>query len=50
MAEPAAGAAGLLAQLGGGLVPVVVGVVTYAAAARLLRIPEMDEVLGLVRR
>jgi len=48
--EAVTGGRGLLAQLVDGLVPVAVGVAAYAAAARLLRIPEMDEVIGLVRR
>ena len=48
--ETATGGQGLLGHLVVGLVPVAVGGVTYASFARLLRIPEMDELLALVLR
>lgn len=48
--ESAFGAEGLVAQLAAGLLPVAVGVAVYTAACRLLRIPELDELLAAVRR
>jgi hypothetical protein len=44
------GTRGLPAQLAVGLLPVVVGVAAYAAASRLLRIPEAEAVESFVRR
>lgn len=48
--EGAFGTHGLGAQLATGLGPVLVGVLCYAAAARALRIPEVDAILALARR
>jgi hypothetical protein len=48
--EAATGGQGLFGHLVVGLVPVAVGGVTYASLARLLRVPEMDELLALVLR
>jgi putative peptidoglycan lipid II flippase len=47
--ERAFGTHGLRAQLVTGLLPVCVGVVTYAALTRLFRVPEAEAVLGMVR-
>ena len=47
--ESVAGTAGLAAQLAAGLVPVAVGVLAYAAAARLLHISELNELIGALR-
>lgn len=44
------GTRGLPALLAGGLLPVLVGVAAYAAAARALRIPELEDLLGVLRR
>jgi len=46
--EGVMGTSGLLAQLVTALVPVAVGVLTYGAMARLLRIPEAGAVLSLL--
>jgi putative peptidoglycan lipid II flippase len=40
------GTASLLARLATGLLPVLVGVAAYAAAGKVLRIPELDAVAG----
>jgi hypothetical protein len=44
------GAQGLLAQLATGLLPVLIGVVAYALAARWLKVPEAGALLGLLGR
>jgi putative peptidoglycan lipid II flippase len=43
------GTRGLLRQLVVGLAPVAVGIGLYLAAARLLRLPEVDAILGAIR-
>jgi hypothetical protein len=44
------GTRGLTAQAVTALVPILLGVAVYGLATRLLRLPELDAVLGLVRR
>jgi len=44
------GSRGFPAQLAVGLLPVVVGVLAYGAATRLLEVPEAEAVLALIRR
>jgi putative peptidoglycan lipid II flippase len=48
--EAAFGTHGLAAQLVTGLGPVLVGVLSYAAVARVLGIPEVEAILALARR
>ncbi|MGB8930786.1 MAG: murein biosynthesis integral membrane protein MurJ, partial [Anaeromyxobacteraceae bacterium] len=43
-------ARGLPRQLGLALLPIAVGGVAYLAAAKALRIPELDELVGVLRR
>jgi putative peptidoglycan lipid II flippase len=49
-AEARLGTAGLVAQLVTGLGPVLAGALVYAAAARAFRLPEMQAILGNLRR
>jgi putative peptidoglycan lipid II flippase len=48
--EARVGTQGLVAQLLTGLAPVALGALVYAAASRLLRLPEADALLGAIRR
>jgi putative peptidoglycan lipid II flippase len=50
MVQSVAGTSGLLAQAVSALVPIVAGIAVYGLAAWLLRIPEVLEVLSLLRR
>lgn len=45
----AVGSASLMARVAAGLVPVAAGILVYAAAARLLRVPELDALIGAAR-
>jgi putative peptidoglycan lipid II flippase len=48
--EPVFGGASLSARIGGGLAPVIAGMLAYGAAGRLLRAPELDALLGALAR